>query len=57
MDVCRLGVKELGDMIGATRESINKKPKILRKKGLIAYVGNHIKICDWPRLNRHAHAY
>jgi len=49
--------KELGDMIGATRESINKELKVLRKKGLIAYVGNHIKICDWSQLNRHAHAY
>ena len=38
--------KELGDMIGATRESINKEIKALRKKGMIATVGNHITICD-----------
>ena len=56
-DACRLGVKELRDMIGATRESINKELKVLRKKSLIAYVGNHIKICDWSQRNHHAHAY
>ncbi len=44
--------KELGDMIGATRESVNKELKILHEKGLIIKEGNKIKICDLERLKR-----
>ena len=44
--------KELGDMIGATRESVNKELKILHEKGLIVKEGNKIKICDMERLKR-----
>lgn len=46
--------KELGDMIGATRESINRELKALCKKGIIAMKGRRIKICDLFRLNRQA---
>jgi CRP-like cAMP-binding protein len=46
--------KELGDMIGATRESINKELKLLREKALIEMDGNRIKIIDLPRLKRRA---
>ena len=44
--------KELGDMIGATRESTNKELKILRNRGLISTDGNRIKIHDMVRLKR-----
>lgn len=46
--------KELGDMIGATRESINKELKLLRERGLIEMKGNQIQICDLSRLKRKA---
>ena len=42
--------KELGDMVGATRESINKELKALRTKGIIEMASNRIKICDPFRL-------
>ena len=44
--------KELGDMIGATRESINKELKMLRDRGLISTDGYRIKIHDMVRLKR-----
>ncbi len=47
--------KELGDTIGATRESINKELKILRDKGLIISEGNKIQIVDMERLKRRVH--
>jgi len=47
--------KELGDMIGSTRESINKELKILRDKGLITNQENKIQIIDMTRLKRRAY--
>jgi CRP-like cAMP-binding protein len=47
--------KELGDMIGSTRESINKELKILRDKGLITMQENKIQIIDMARLKRRAY--
>ena len=47
--------KELGDMIGSTRESINKELKILRDKGLITMQENKIQIVDMTRLKRRAY--
>jgi len=47
--------KELGDMIGSTRESINKELKILRDKGLITMQENKIQIIDMVRLKRRAY--
>ena len=44
--------KELGDMVGATRESVNKELKTLREKGLILTEGSKIRIPDLPRLRR-----
>lgn len=44
--------KELGDMIGATRESTNKELKILRDRDLISTDGNSIIIHDMVRLKR-----
>jgi CRP/FNR family transcriptional regulator, cyclic AMP receptor protein len=42
--------KELGDMIGATRESINKELKILREKKIIKLTDNKIQILDLEKL-------
>ena len=42
--------KELGDMVGATRESINKELKSLRGQGLIIIEGSRIQILDISRL-------
>jgi CRP-like cAMP-binding protein len=47
--------KEIGDMIGSTRESINKELKILRDKGLITMQENKIQIVDVTRLKRRAY--
>lgn len=46
--------KELGDMIGATRESINKELRHLRSKGMIETLGGKIKIRNLDRLQRKA---
>lgn len=42
--------KELGDMVGATRESVNKELKNLREEGLIDIEGNRIRILDMEGL-------
>ncbi|MBC8199574.1 MAG: Crp/Fnr family transcriptional regulator [Desulfobacterales bacterium] len=42
--------KELGDMVGATRESINKELKSLREQGLIIIEESRIQILDISRL-------
>jgi len=47
--------KELGDMIGSTRESINKELKILRDKSLITMQENKIQIIDMARLKRRSY--
>jgi CRP-like cAMP-binding protein len=44
--------KELGDMIGATRESINKELRGLREKELIRTDGNKIQILSLDGLKR-----
>ncbi|GAB6095713.1 Crp/Fnr family transcriptional regulator [Desulfatiferula olefinivorans] len=43
--------KELGDMVGATRESVNKALKNLREEGLIDIDGNRIRIMDMEGLS------
>jgi len=47
--------KELADMIGATRESINKELRVLRDKGLVSVTANQITIHDVQRLKRRIH--
>jgi CRP-like cAMP-binding protein len=42
--------KELGDMVGATRESVNKELKVLRQNGMIDVKGNKITIIDFDML-------
>lgn len=46
--------KELGDMVGATRESVNKELKNLREEGLIDIQDNRIRILDKERLELRA---
>lgn len=48
--------KELGDLIGATRESINKELRVLREKGIIRTEGNRIQILDLQKLKRKFHS-
>ncbi len=43
--------KEIGDMVGATRESVNKELKILREGRLIEVNSNKISIVDVERMN------
>ncbi len=43
--------KEIGDMVGATRESINKELKVLREDKLIELSENKIRILDIERMN------
>ena len=47
-----LSQKEIGDMIGATRESINKEIKVLKEKSLIKMNGKYMTICNLERLKR-----
>ncbi len=42
--------KELGDMVGATRESVNKELKALREQGLIITEESKIQILDISQL-------
>lgn len=46
--------KELGDMVGATRESVNKELKNLREEGLIHVSGNRITILDMEGMEHRA---
>ena len=38
--------KELGDTVGATRESVNKELRVMREQGLIDLEGSRIRILD-----------
>lgn len=51
----KLSQKELADMVGATRESINKELRILREKGLVSFTEKSIYIHDVKRLKRRIH--
>jgi len=50
----KLSQKELADMVGATRESINKELRVLREKGLVSVTEEAIFIHDIKRLKRRA---
>ena len=50
----RLSQKDLADMIGATRESINKELRVLREKGLVSTTDKAICIHDVHRLRSRA---
>lgn len=51
----RLSQKEIADMVGATRESVNKELRVLRSRGLISLTKDHILIDDLQRLKRRVH--
>ncbi|WP_404826003.1 Crp/Fnr family transcriptional regulator [Desulfoluna spongiiphila] len=42
--------KELGEMVGATRESVNRELKKLREEGIIQLNRGVITISDWESL-------
>ncbi len=48
----RLTQKDLADMVGATRESINKELRALREKGIVSVSGQTLRINDVTRLLR-----
>ena len=50
----RLSQESLGQMLGATRESINKGLKSLEQKGLIATRSSYITVLDMPALESFA---
>ncbi len=49
----RISQQELGDMLGVSRESINKELRILRDKSFISTARNSIVIPDLERLKTH----
>lgn len=51
----KLSQQELADMVGATRESINKELRVLREKGLVTVSDKNIHIHDINRLKRRIH--
>ncbi|MFC1515482.1 Crp/Fnr family transcriptional regulator [Thermodesulfobacteriota bacterium] len=51
----KLSQQELADMVGATRESINKELRVLREKGLVTVTDKNIHIHDINRLKRRIH--
>lgn len=51
----KLSQQELADMVGATRESINKELRVLREKGLVTTTDKDIHIHDVERLRRRIH--
>jgi CRP/FNR family cyclic AMP-dependent transcriptional regulator len=48
----RLTQKDLADMIGSTRESVNKEFRELREKGLVSLTDKAICIHDTTRLQK-----
>ncbi len=58
-DVVRIGLRltqqEMADLVGATRESVNKELKVMRDKGLISTVSGYIQLHDLERLERRVH--
>ncbi len=50
----RLSQEDLGQMLGSTRESINKGLKLLEHKGLIEVHGGYIRLLDRNALERFA---
>ena len=51
----RLTQQDLADLVGTTRESINKELKVLRGKGLVSTEGGYIHLLDLERLKRRVH--
>ena len=58
-DVVRIGLRltqqDMADLVGTTRESINKELRILRERGLVSTEGDYIQLLDLERLKRRIH--
>ena len=58
-DVVRIGLRltqqDMADLVGTTRESINKELRVLREKGLVSMESGYIRLLDLERLNRRVH--
>jgi len=50
--ILKISQQELGDILGVSRESINKELKILRDKGILATSRNFIRIYDLESLKK-----
>jgi CRP/FNR family cyclic AMP-dependent transcriptional regulator len=50
--ILKISQQELGDILGVSRESINKELKILRDKGILATSRNSIRIYDLESLKK-----
>lgn len=50
----KLSQQELGELVNATRESVNKHIKAWEDEGLLAQESGHIVIRDLPRLRDHS---
>lgn len=51
----RLTQQDIADLVGTTRESINKEIRVLREKGLVSTEGDYIQLLDLERLKRRVH--
>jgi CRP-like cAMP-binding protein len=51
----RLTQQDLADLVGTTRESVNKELKVLRGKGLVSTEGGYFQLLDLGRLERRVH--
>ena len=58
-DVVRIGLRltqqDMADLVGTTRESINKELRVLREKGLVSTESGYIRLLDLERLKRRVH--
>jgi biotin operon repressor len=50
----RLSQENLGQMLGSTRESINKGLKLLEQKGLVETSSGYIRVVDRDALEKFA---
>jgi CRP-like cAMP-binding protein len=51
----RLTQQDLADLVGTTRESINKELRVMRGKGLVSTEDGYIRLLDVERLERRVH--
>jgi CRP-like cAMP-binding protein len=51
----RLTQQDMADLIGTTRESVNKELRVLREKGLLSMESGYIRLLDLERLRRRVH--
>ena len=51
----QLSQRELGALVGATRESVNKWLRVWKKQGILAQEAGYLVVMDLPRLHTIAH--